>query len=349
MGVPALQLSNGLNTFLNTFTNRNIDLVEFIGFPTNFRTKPEWLLATAAQRGTWLALSFYCATTENQGVITDCGAWPTQVWAAAAAVTKEEVADECQLFWEESDNGKVNVHVWGYDVSKEAQIQSQRLTHVDRSRKGGQATTDAKREAARLNGQQHKPKRTQANPSATQANPSEGKGLEEKRSEERGGEDPRTTEWLTPPTLAEAQDYASRISGLNVEGIILTRDMVIDWHLHRTSSDWTRGPEQIPIIDFKADLKRWCRNQRFRDASTAASSSPPDFTKKNGAPAPFVPEKHPLERVPTWDWEAVCIAIAPREGWGNVDLTLVNWNDLAPEHKTAIIAEHEKNQKRGAA
>jgi hypothetical protein len=208
--------------------------MDFIGLPTNTRTSEQWLLAEPAQRGTWLALYFYCAEAENGGVIFNCQRWSDRIWGNACAVTKTEIDSQCDLWWWEDDS----LHVWGYDTIGEAKvIRNRGINPREAGRLGGSKTSPAKAQAARLNGAKNTPpKQAQADPSGTQAttqaHPSEGK-----RREEKGGEE--EAEDIETKTTTRVQEASP--SGANEDPI-----------------EWVETAEAVrflcPLFDISPDL-----------------------------------------------------------------------------------------------
>lgn len=55
-------------------------------------------------------------------------------------------------------------------------------------------------------------------------------------------------------------------------------------------------------------------------------------------------ERHPLDEVPAWNWEAVVREIAVREGWDITDLEKMSWRDFAPEHRKLIVDAYERKR-----
>ena len=122
-------------------------------------------------RATWLCLLRFCAGQENGGKITACKSWPDRKWQQMARVTKAEVEAESALWvWSGED-----LTVWSYPADKQAEVQHKRAA----GKRGGNARTEAKTEAARTNGAKHNPSTTQAKPKQNPSrNPTERKGKE---------------------------------------------------------------------------------------------------------------------------------------------------------------------------
>ena len=109
-------------------------------------------------RATWLNVLAWCCEQENGGRIEGAASWGDRRWQQTCGVTKDEVGLSAPLLvW---DIGALIV--WNYPLTKQQQVQHNR----EIGSIGGQAKTQAKAEAARVNGAKHQPKE---HPSASQA------------------------------------------------------------------------------------------------------------------------------------------------------------------------------------
>lgn len=145
--------------------------MNWINIQTNTLRSPEFIGSDPISRGTWLSVLGYCYEQENGGLITDCKNWKDRQWQQICGVTREEV-DGSTLLMQWQDNDLI---VWNYPTDTEDEIKRKR----EAGRKGGQARTQAKIEAAKANGAKHNPSTTQAEP---KQEPNE---IEKKRKEKK--------------------------------------------------------------------------------------------------------------------------------------------------------------------
>ena len=151
--------------------------MNWLNLQTSVIRSPEYVGCDPVQRATWLNLMIYCAEQENGGVIPGAASWKDRRWQQTCGITKNEVEDKCELW---SFDGE-NLTLWGYPSEKEEEIQRNR----ESGHRGGKARSDAKIEAAKLNGSKGgRPKtqaETQAEPKQNPSeNPTERKGKEGK-------------------------------------------------------------------------------------------------------------------------------------------------------------------------
>lgn len=130
---------------------------------------PEFIGSEPVARATWLCVLGYCFDQENAGIVPNSRLWKDRQWQQTCGVTAQEVSDSYPLlFWDGDD-----LHVWNYPVDKQHEVQGKRRS----GKRGGMSKSEAKTEAARINGAKHNPTGTQAeteaepkhNPSTTQA------------------------------------------------------------------------------------------------------------------------------------------------------------------------------------
>jgi hypothetical protein len=130
--------------------------MNWINIKTSDLRSPEFIGSDPTARGTWVAVLGYCYEQENGGRIKGCNAWKDRQWQQVCGVTREEIDGAKSLMnWEGDD-----LQVWGYPADLEDEIKRKR----EAGRKGGQARTQAKIEAAKANGAKHNPSITQAEP-----------------------------------------------------------------------------------------------------------------------------------------------------------------------------------------
>lgn len=123
-------------------------------------------------RATWLNVLAWCCEQENCGRIEAASSWGDRRWQQTCGVTKEEVMRSAPLLTWEGDA----LIVWNYPTDKQEEVQSKRKGGAN----GGRSRSEAKTQAARINGAKHQPK---LNPSMSEAEPKlepngkEGKGI----------------------------------------------------------------------------------------------------------------------------------------------------------------------------
>jgi hypothetical protein len=128
--------------------------MNWINIKTSDLRAPEFIGSDPTSRGTWVAVLGYCYEQENGGLIKGCKTWKDRQWQQVCGVTREEIDGARSLMsWQDED-----LKVWGYPIEVENEIKVKR----EAGRKGGQARTQAKIEAAKANGAKHNPSITQA-------------------------------------------------------------------------------------------------------------------------------------------------------------------------------------------
>lgn len=78
-------------------------------------------------------------------------------------------------------------------------------------------------------------------------------------------------------TLEEARGYAVEFSKINTEGLNIPMPVVSSWHDDRSSVGWVKvkGMNEIPIADWKADLRGYAKHYDRNERSGRASQSSP--------------------------------------------------------------------------
>jgi hypothetical protein len=141
--------------------------MKWLNLETSTLRAPEFVGSDPTARATWLCVLAYCVDQENSGVIANADKWPDRQWQQTCGVTKQEIDSSFPLLqWKENA-----LWVWAYPVSKQQEVQAKRYGGA----KGGRSTSEAKAEAARINGAKHDPSSTQA---GTQRKGKERKGME---------------------------------------------------------------------------------------------------------------------------------------------------------------------------
>jgi len=123
---------------------------------------PEFIGSEPVARATWLCVLGYCFDQENGGIVPNSRLWKDRQWQQTCGVTAQEISESHPLlFWDGDD-----LHVWNYPVAKQHEVQGKRAS----GKLGGLSKSEAKIEAARINGTKHNPSTTQAE---AKHNPSE--------------------------------------------------------------------------------------------------------------------------------------------------------------------------------
>jgi hypothetical protein len=222
----------------------------YLNLKTSTLRAPEYIGSEPTQRGTWLNLMCYCCEQENGGVIDGCAGWKDRQWQQTAGVTLAEVREDCDLWkWD----GEA-LAVTFYPSDKEAEVRGKR----EAGKRGGSAKTEAKTQAARINGAKHNPSTTQAEPKL-EPNGKEGNGKEWKGME--GGTMQKVEQ---TPALSEFLEEAKKIG---VEAEVATEI----WHDNESRpitpyGQWTdyRGN---PIAKWQANMMARASQIRSRRGS----------------------------------------------------------------------------------
>jgi hypothetical protein len=121
-----------------------------------------------------------------------------------------------------------------------------------------------------------------------------------------------------PVTVEEALTYAESYSKGNAEMLVIEDASVRNWFDDRCSCGWqpVRSGVQVPIPDWRADLRKWAREDKRRNGY--------------GTPAPAKKEKAvPVEEEPAGWWEAWALC------WPDVPVP-GNWHGIAESFKTEL-------------
>ncbi len=149
------------------------EFMNWINIQTSTLRSPQFIGSDPIARGTWISVLGYCYEQENGGLIANCKSWKDRQWQQICGVTRNEI-DGATLLMQWLDN---DLNVWNYPTETEDEIKRKR----EAGRKGGQARSQAKIEAAKANGAKH-------NPSITQAQPKQEPNVIEKKRKEKEAE-----------------------------------------------------------------------------------------------------------------------------------------------------------------
>src|SRR3954467_14999144 len=82
----------------------------------------EYIAADTRERGTWLSVLSYACELECTGVLVGAALWKDRQWQQACGVTRREVHGAPRLLRVVGED----VHVHGYPVDSEKQVQANR-------------------------------------------------------------------------------------------------------------------------------------------------------------------------------------------------------------------------------
>jgi hypothetical protein len=235
----------------------------YLNLKTSTLRAPEYIGSEPTQRGTWLNLMCYCCEQENGGVIDGCAGWKDRQWQQTAGVTLAEVREDCDLWkWD----GEALV-VTFYPSDKEAEVRGKR----EAGKRGGSARTQAKTQAARINGAKHNPSTTQAQPKQ-EPNGKERKGIG--KEGERNDSNIESGEVWQEPSRAQVIE-AARNCGLTEQ----QADIWLNETLARPIDPFGRWTDRNgrPIGSWQHALGAWAgrfkENNNKKGTTTHASNS----------------------------------------------------------------------------
>jgi hypothetical protein len=212
--------------------------MNWLNIYTPILRSPEFIGSDPVARATWLSLLAYCVEQENGGVIQGCAGWKDRQWQQTCGVTRKEIDAANELCeWADDD-----LRVIFYPHDKEREVKAKR----NGGRRGGMQATEAKAQAARVNGAKHNPTSTQAEPKLNpSSDPREGKGREGNGMEgEDKGKGKRVC--FSPPSDEEVTAYASSI-GYPMNGQA--------WCDSYAQKGWMVGKSKMK--DWKAAVRNW--------------------------------------------------------------------------------------------
>lgn len=242
--------------------------MNWLNLQTSTLRAPEYIGSEPVARATWLNVLAYCCEQENGGRIVGGAAWKDRQWQQTCGVTLAEVQGATLLIYRDGDD----LIVWNYPADKEVAVIAKR----EGGKRGGAVTSEAKAEAAKLNGNRGGRPKTQAetqaesgnNPSLTQGkpklnpslNPTEGKGMERNGMEEKGS----ARESLIPSLDEFGQFYFDQIPCLGDPCPV--GDWLMETHGYLATNVW---PERPPK-NWRAMLGKLVSDYRGRHAELVA-------------------------------------------------------------------------------
>ena len=148
--------------------------MNWININTAQSRDPRYMDSTWLERGAWLSMVAYCTERETDGIIVGARLWSDRQWLIALGGLLTDISRESGLWsWSGDD-----LHLELYPHDMQATVIARR----EAGRKGGQATSEAKTEAVRANGNVEKAKQKQSKTKA-KSKPKEMEGKEMERNE----------------------------------------------------------------------------------------------------------------------------------------------------------------------
>ena len=123
--------------------------MNWININTKDMKHPLMVRSDAVQRGAWLSMVCYCTELETDGIIIGARLWTDREWMHSTGLLASEVGESSLWKWIGDD-----LHLELYPHDLQAGVISRR----EGGRKGGQATSEAKAAAAKVNGNAEKAK-----------------------------------------------------------------------------------------------------------------------------------------------------------------------------------------------
>lgn len=165
--------------------------MQYLNIKTEYLHSPEFVGSKSKDRGTWLALSLWCAQQENGGRIENAASWKDWRWQQTCGVTLRQVKLECDLWWWDGND----LVLWNYPGEQEKTAQARR--------KAGAQGGRPKKETPQSNNR--KVKQTDNLKVKPGSNGKEGKGRERKEIINDGAGVDEKFEELTGPGLELAE------------------------------------------------------------------------------------------------------------------------------------------------
>lgn len=98
--------------------------MNWLNLGANELRAPEFLGATALERGVWVSLLLHCVAVENGGRIAGAAWWSARQWLTVCGLEPEEVLETESGLWKVETE---DVVVWGYPHEKQLQVEAGRL------------------------------------------------------------------------------------------------------------------------------------------------------------------------------------------------------------------------------
>lgn len=323
--------------------------MNWLNLETNELRAPEFLAATAMERGVWLSLLLHCVSVENNGRLQGAVKWTQRQWMVVCGLEANEVMNTTTELWRIEGE---DVLVWGYPHSVQRGLEARR----ENGRKGGRP---GKTEADNRAGNPSKTgEETRTKPGDNLTGTiREGKGKGKVREKEGkamlpGAGAPAEEELPLAKGIEKAMAQALRWSPLTGwEG--LTPDLITELGQAFPACDIVRqfgvmalwlqaNPAKARKSNWRRFAVNWLTREQDKGGDLGASSQ--GFgPKKNGGGGAAASLMSPTGTEPEWDWRQLYAEI-----WGAAPV--VGWFELAKSVRHELrTAWAEKNGKGGAA
>ena len=216
--------------------------MNWININTSQSRDPRYMDSTWLERGAWLSMVAYCTERETDGVIVGARLWSDRQWLIALGGLLTDISRESRLWsWSGDD-----LHLELYPHDMQATVIARR----EAGRKGGQATSDAKTEAVRANGNVEKAKQKQSKSKAkSKPKEMEGKEMESKDkntlSYQSAVADERERDWEKVWSA-----FPKRVDAVKAKAVYMQSD-VSPQRLIDSLADWSQTDE------WTRDSGRW--------------------------------------------------------------------------------------------
>jgi hypothetical protein len=231
--------------------------MKYINKEVSIYRHPTYVGCEPVARATWWNVLCLCCEIENNGRVIGARTWGDRRWQQTAAVMLSEVnASAPLLVWEGQD-----LIVWGYPTEKQEFVEWQR--------KGGSARSEAKTEAARINGQKggrpakNNPPETQATTHAeTQGNPTETQNPKSKPNVggREGGRDRGREGEIDPPVSPKGEADGRKPSSLDpVIAYFADHAEAASFFDHYSANGWKQGGRSA-LVSWQSAARKWIRN-----------------------------------------------------------------------------------------
>jgi len=221
--------------------------MNYLNINTKDMKHPLMVRSDAVQRGAWLSMVCYCTELETDGIIIGARLWTDREWMHSTGLLASEVGDSSLWRWIGDD---LHLELYPHD------IQASVISRREGGRKGGQATSEAKTAAAKVNGNAEKAK---LKPSLSQGEaklkPSKRKEMERKEKELEGTlsyqsavADERERDWEKVWSA-----FPKRVDAVKAKAVYMLADVsaqkiidsLADWS---ATDEWTRdNGRYIPL------------------------------------------------------------------------------------------------------
>ena len=241
--------------------------MNWININTSQSRDPRYMDSTWLERGAWLSMVAYCTERETAGVIVGARLWTDRQWLIALGGLPSDIIGESALWsWSGDD-----LHLELYPHDMQATVIARR----EAGRKGGQATSEAKTEAVRANGNVEKAKQKQSKSKAkSKPKEMEGKEKESKNtlSYQSALADERERDWEKVWSA-----FPKRIDEKKARAVYLESD-VSPQRLIDSLADWSQTDE------WTRDSGRWIPAPARWLERAGWTETPPQVTQREKQP-----------------------------------------------------------------